>query len=302
MTSFLRLTYIFFWVLCVGSVSASYESDQAHASIPCAREGGYMGFNLGFCGGFVRNNKVTPIGSPLSALDIEIPNSVLGIGYLHPETLQRKVHQSGFMVGIEMGCDFAVSGKPGQRWLLGWFGNGSFSTTRGSALFNGEYQYPDGIDPITLAPIMSSLVTFQEKLRIKNKGFWSTGLRFGPTVDRAFIYLKGGFMMTRMTVGGQVNDLSRLGVPSRVVWFPGAVVGLGIEFNVTPVFVMGVDLTANLCSQKEMTVAFPDLGGAILVQMHPFYAQALLTLKYKFPARRQLTKPTATHSVYRPQW
>lgn len=127
-------------------------------------------------------------------------------------------------------------------------------------------------------------------------------MRFGPTVDRAFIYLKGGFVMTRMTVGAERNDLSRLVVPSRAVWLPGAVVGLGIEFSVTPVFVMGVDLTANVCGQKQMIVAFPDLGGAILVHMHPFYGQALLTLKYKFPARRQLTKPTATHSVYRPQW
>jgi hypothetical protein len=261
-----------------------------------------MGLNLGFCGGFVKNNNISPIGSPLSPLDIEIPNSVMGIGYIHPENLQRKVHQSGFLVGIETGCDFAISGRPGRRWLLGGFVNGSLSTTRGSALFNGEYQYPEGINPPPLVPIMSPFFTFEEKLRIKNKGFWSTGLRFGPTVDRAFIYLKGGFMMTRMTLGGQVNDLSRLVVPSRSLWFPGAVVGLGIEFNLTPVFVMGVDLTANILSQKEMTVAFPDLGGAVLVQMHPFYAQALLTLKYKFPARRQWTKPTATHSVYRPQW
>ena len=309
MRSFLRLAYVIFAIACVGVASASDHAEHDHSTTPYAREGGFMGLNLGYCGGFVKNKNLSQIGSPLSALDIEIPNSVMGIGYVHPENLQSKAHQSGFMVGLETGYDFKVSGKQGQSWLLGWFVNGSLSTTRGSALFNGEYQYqigtrvvnPDPIPPIT-APIMSPFVTFEEKLRIKNKGFWSTGLRFGPTVDRAFIYLKGGFMMTRMSVGAQRNDLTRLVVPSRTVWFPGAVVGLGIEFSVTPVFVMGVDLTANLCSQKQMTVAFPDLGGAVLVHMHPLYAQALLTLKYKFPARQQLTKPTATHSVYRPQW
>ena len=295
----LRLVFIMFlWF--TERVFASNHAYHAEP-FPYARAGGFMGLNLGYCGGLVTNTKTSSIGSPLSLLDIEIPSSVTGIGRVYPENLQNKFHQAGFMIGLETGYDFKVSGKREQSWLLGWFVNGSLATTRGTANFDGEYQYvQDASDPDN--PIMSSWVAFQEKLRFRSKGFWSTGFRFGPTVDRAFIYLKGGFMMSRMTVGIKRNDLSRIVVPSRVRWFPGGVVGLGIEFQVTHSFIMGVELAANLCTSKETTVAFPDLGGAILVQQRPFYGQALLTLKYKFPIRRHIDKPTATHSVYRPQW
>ena len=304
MARFLRVVCVSFLVLCGGVTSGSNTSDDPLLSAPYAREGGFMGLNLGYCGGVVKNKNTSPIGSPLSSVDIEIPGSVMGTGYVHPENLQPKFHQSGFIVGLETGYDFQVSGKRGQSWLLGWFVNGALSTTRGSPLFNGEYQYPTGSDPDfnPPVPIMSPFVPFEEKLTVKNKGFWSTGFRFGPTVDRAFMYLKGGFVMTRMTVGVQRHDLTRLFVPSRSIWLPGGVVGLGIEFSVTPVFIMGVDLTANMFTAKQMTVAFPDLGGAILTHMRPFYGQAMVTLKYKFPVRRTLTKPTAVHSVYRPQW
>lgn len=286
---------------------SAFASDSAHSEhnkstcIPCAREGGFIGLNLGYCGGYVKNNSVTGIGSPLSSLDIEIPQGPTVIGYIHPEALQPRFHQSGFIAALEMGYDFKVGGQKGQSWLLGWFANGSLSTTRGSAEFPGDYTYPTGDVDNNGAPIMSAPVGYQEKLRVRNKGFWSTGFRFGPTVDRMFVYVKGGFLMTRMSISLPMNSLSRLIVPSRTRWFQGGVAGVGIEFQVTPVFVIGVDLTANMCAQKEMVVAFPDIGGAILVQTHPFYGQAMLTLKYKFPVHAAF-KPSAIHSVYRPQW
>ena len=145
-------------------------------------------------------------------------------------------------------------------------------------------------------------MAFEEKLRFKNKGYWSTRLRFGPLIQRMFCYVKGGFMMTCMSMSIQHNSLTRLVVPSRTCWFPGGVVGLGAEFQVTSVCVIGLDFTVNLCSQKQMTVAFPDLEGAILSNLRPTYTQALVTLKYKFPLKTRRQAPSNTHSVYRPSW
>ncbi|WP_129591784.1 hypothetical protein [Holospora curviuscula] len=285
-----------FWGLLVlvgGIVSPLVGYSIEENCTPCAREGGFMGLNLGYCGGSVKNNRVVGMGSPLSLLDIEIPQGPTVLGRIFPEELQRKFHQNGFIVGIETGYDFKILGTRGKGWALGYFVNGFLSTARGSALFPGQYWYP-GTE--------NTPIPFEEKLRFRNKGFWSTGLRFGPLIQRMFLYVKGGFMMTRMSMSIQNNSLTRLVVPSRTTWFPGAVVGMGAEFQITPVFVLGLDLTANLCSQKQITVAFTDLNGAMFVALHPFYGQALLTLKYKFPLRTQMRSPSNTHSVYRPSW
>ncbi|WP_162480265.1 hypothetical protein [Holospora elegans] len=256
-----------------------------------------MGLNLGYCSGAFNNCPTRGMGSELAAIDIEIPKGPMGVGYIRPDQLQDGVSQNGFVAGIETGYDFKISGQSGKGWMLGYFLNGSLSTTLGKAAFPGSYRYPD--ENNDAAP---SAVHFEEKLLIKNKGFWSTGLRFGPLVRRVFFYAKSGFMMTRTGISLERSTLTRLVVPSRVYWFKGAVLGVGADFQVSPVFLMGIDITANICGKKKATVAFTDLGGAVLVNLRPVYTQVLLTLKYKFPLRARLNKPSAVSSVYRPSW
>ncbi|ETZ04918.1 hypothetical protein [Holospora undulata] len=265
--------------------------------VPCAREGGFMGLNLGYCSGAFNNCPTQGIGSELAAIDIEIPKGPMGVGYICPDELQDGFSQNGFMAGIEMGYDFKVSGKPGKGWMLGYFLNGSLSTTIGKFSFPGSYYYP--VEDEDTVPTQ---VNFEEKLLVKNKGFLSTGLRFGPLVQRAFFYAKSGFMMTRTGISLERSSLTRLVVPSRVYWFKGVVLGVGADFQVSSVFVMGIDITANICGRKKATVAFSDLGGAIFVNLRPVYTQVLLTLKYKFPLRARLNKPSSVSSVYRPSW
>ena len=113
------------------------------------REGGFMGLNLGYCGSVVQNNKVIGMGSKLSLLDIEIPQGPLGSGEIYPKELQKKIHQSGFIVGLETGYDFKVSGKAGAGWELGYFLNGSLSTT-------GEvHHFQEPITTLTKATVFS---------------------------------------------------------------------------------------------------------------------------------------------------
>ena len=291
---FLRSRMLWKFIVLMGSmVSLSYGKVQEEC-VPCAREGGFMGLNLGYSGGVVQNKKVTGIGSKLALLDVEIPQGPLGIGKIFPEELE-KFRQAGFIVGLETGYTFKISGNPGAGWALEPFVNGSLSTTRGKASFPGTYSY------VNQSPDVPG-VAFQENLIFRNKGFWSTGFRLGPLIQRMFYYIKGGFMMTRMSMSIQRNALTRLVVPSRTLWFPGTVVGLGAEFQLTSVCVIGLDFSINFCTQKRMTVAFPDLGGAVLADLRPTYTHVLFTLKYKFPLKAQIQASSNRHSVYRPSW
>ncbi|ETZ07784.1 hypothetical protein P618_200001 [Holospora obtusa F1] len=276
--------------------SEKAQSFKKEECVPCIREGGFMGLNLGYCFGSVKNASLQGMGNDLSAIDIEIPKGPMGVGYIYPDQIQSKFYQNGFIVGIETGYDFKISGSSGNGLILGYFANGSLSTTKGAASFPGMYQYPDRENFVF--PTMS----FEEKLRVRNKGFWSTGLRIGPMIKRTFIYVKAGFMMTRTGISLERNELTRIVVPSKVYWFPGSVLGIGTEVQLSPVFVMGIDISASLCKAKQTTVAFPDLGGGMLIKFRPMYTQILFTFKYKFPLKTYLSAPSSVSSVYRPSW
>lgn len=163
---------------------------------------------------------------------------------------------SGFVGGGQLGCNYQVN-----QWVLGIEGTFSGTSIKGD-LANGTFGAADDV----FSSKINSIATV-------------TG-RVGLAFNNWLPYIKGGY--AGANVNFSVSDtVGIVGSGSQTSWHNGWTLGGGLEYGLTPNWILGIEYDYISLNSKNYNVAGAS-AGVYTFDVKPRISQLLARISYKF--------------------
>jgi outer membrane immunogenic protein len=162
----------------------------------------------------------------------------------------------GFIGGGQLGCNYQL-----DRWVFGVEGTFSGSTIDGS-LSNTVYGSADDVFNVKITSIATV-----------------TG-RVGYTWNNVLAYVKGGYAGADVKFSVTDNVGPDVGSGSATAWHNGWTVGGGVEYGLTPNWILGLEYNYIGLQSKSYDVG--GAGGIYSFDVKPSIHEVLARVSYKF--------------------
>lgn len=201
-----------------------------------------------------------------------------------------KASLHGFSGGIHIGGDYYFKNS---RAVIGIMIGGALTTTKGSAIFPKAVPF---MTEIFGEPQLTSFDISSEPIKFFHKGYIDAALRLGMSFKKVLFFVKLGF--ARHCISSRIKIMHGEGnytfINFKKKWTNAALVGAGIDFNVTNNVVLGCAFNYHFCPKvtfKKYNASEYDKiciarFGGIRFKGRMSFVEALVTLKYVFPINR----------------